>query len=122
MASHQIIFSVKNSPISNSQIIKVVDDQLKRRNFKGKTVEVEVVGLSKIKSLNKKFLGKSGATDVLSFPLKKIPGEKNERIGTIVICNDIIKSQAKCNGLSFEGEFSKMLRHGVDHLLGFHHK
>jgi len=122
MTRHQINLKVSRFPISRELISRTIDDQLKKRGERGKIVEVEVVGVNKIRTLNKKFLNQDRATDVLSFPLGKIPGEKYENIGTIVVCNDIIKSQAKDHQVAFEGEFLKMLRHGVDHLLGIHHK
>lgn len=122
MVRHQIFLNVQNFTLSNRYINRVVDDQLKKRKAQDTVVEIEVVGIRRMKALNEKYMGKKSATDVLSFSLNRIPGEKIKNAGTIVICNDIIKLQAKSNELGFEGEFSKMLRHGVDHLLGLHHK
>jgi len=122
MPRHRILLKVKNLKNCDNLINQIINDQLKKRKAQNIVVEVEIVAASRMKTLNRKYMGENSATDVLSFPLNKIPGEKNVNIGTIVICNDIIKLQAKDHKLSFEGEFSKILRHGVDHLLGLHHK
>jgi probable rRNA maturation factor len=87
-------------------------------------LELNIVGKAKIKSLNKQFLGHDYPTDVLSFPQSQYPTKSADGtfIGTIVICSDIIDSQAKENLVSFEDEFFFYLHHGIDHLLGIHHK
>lgn len=120
MISVQTKFS-KVSTVSLKKIEETVKRHLKERKVADATIEVEVVGKNKMSSLNKKYMKKGSPTDVLSFPLPKI-STSDDLIGTIVLCHDIIKSNSTNDGVSFESEFDKVLRHGIDHLLGIHHE
>ena len=111
----------KDWDVSNGTITKAVKDQLLKRGVTDATIEVETIGIKAMTALNKKHLNKLGATDVLSFPLPKIPKSEN-LLGTIVLCRDIIQKNCQANGVKFKDETDRMIRHGVDHLVGIHHK
>jgi probable rRNA maturation factor len=102
------------------KIYTIAKDQLKKRGVSSASLEVEIVGKDRITSLNKKYMGRIGPTDVLSFPLPKISAFDN-LIGTIFLCRDIIKLNSTKNSVSFQNEFERNLRHGIDHLVGIHH-
>lgn len=70
-----------------------------------------------IARLNKLFLGHSGPTDVLSFPLGN---EKN--LGDIVVSLDTAKVQASIIDVSLKELVVVLLVHGFLHLLGYDHK
>ena len=121
------IIQIKVKKFTPSPVIldDIILKALKKRNAKNKIVELIVVGKVRMAYLNKKYMHKSGPTDVLSFPLEEIPSEKvhgKHIIGTIVVCNDIIKMYVKQSGNVFLDETEKLIFHGVDHLLGIHHK
>jgi probable rRNA maturation factor len=109
-------------PVASEKIRNWARDHLQRRGAKNVTLEVRIVGNREITKLNETYLKKSGPTDVLSFPLEKIPGERKEFVGTIVICNNVVRAQAKAQNVSVGEEYQKMVVHGIDHLLGIHHK
>lgn len=119
-------YKIKNS-INKKNIIAdelIINEIKKHLAFYGREnfcIDLEIVGLKKMSSLNHDYMGKIGPTDVLSFPLEAIPGEKKVFIGTIVICSDIIESVAKLNETNYADEFLFRVRHGIDHLLGIHH-
>lgn len=115
-------FTHYKAAVSDVAIVKDVKKHLKLRGAKDVSMEIEIVGIKKMSSLNKTFMGKSGPTDVLSFPLDVIPGENHMFIGTIVICSDIIDTVSKLNETNYADEFLFRVRHGIDHLLGIHHK
>jgi len=80
-----------------------------------------------IKKLNKKFRGKSKATDILSFPFyeKKsfincLKKEKEIYIGDIII--NLKKIKYKKDRIKFENDFNKLWIHGLIHLFGYKHK
>ena len=83
----------------------------------GNKLAVAFVSSSEIKKLNRKFLKKNKATDILSFS----PVEETS-LGELVLCVEKIKPQAKEHGLSFKEEMSYLLLHGLLHLLGYHHE
>jgi probable rRNA maturation factor len=77
-----------------------------------------------IKKLNRRFRGKSFATDVLSFPTRAEPFEAENRkhLGDVVISVQRAATQAKANGLSFSGEVEQLILHGLLHLCGYDHE
>jgi len=93
-----------------------------------------------IASLNEQFMGKTGPTDVLSFPIDNEPdptgrvpdaggtgpGESPEPeipqlIGDIVICPKVAARNAVEHEVSFDDEVALLVVHGVLHLLGWDH-
>lgn len=81
-----------------------------------------IVGEEKIKKLNYKYRKINLPTDVLSFGQIDVPGEKMKFIGDIFICPKIAQKNAKIYKLSLQEELQNLFKHGIKHLLGFHHK
>lgn len=79
-----------------------------------------VVFLSKerARALNLKYRGKNYATDILSF---EAPAA-GRGLGELVLCETVLRKQAKDNKLSFKRELDYMLIHGFLHLLGYDHE
>lgn len=76
-----------------------------------------------IASLNLKYRGKKGPTDVLSFAQNE--GEtqiETEHLGDLVISLETCARQAKEFGVSFLEELNRLLVHGLLHLLGYDHE
>ncbi len=111
-------------PLCKKVILEEARVWLNRRDLSKAVVEIEVISKKRIKSLNKKFLGRDLATDVLSFPVGRIPGENQDELllGTVFVCYDIIETQAKRAGVTTQAEVINLIRHGIDHLVGIHHK
>ena len=72
--------------------------------------------------LNHRFLGKSGATDVLSFPDRTSGPDKKVHLGDIAISLDTAGRQAEEAGRSLDIEVKRLLIHGLLHLLGYDHE
>jgi probable rRNA maturation factor len=77
-----------------------------------------------IRKLNRRFRGKSVATDVLSFPTEAEPFEVESRkhLGDVVISVERATTQAKTNRLSFSSEVEQLILHGLLHLCGYDHE
>jgi probable rRNA maturation factor len=95
-----------------------------------------------IASLNERFLGKPGPTDVLSFPIEdeversgRSPDQGGTGPGTIetdtdrllllgdvVICPTVAARNAVDHGVSVEDELALLVVHGILHLLGMDHE
>ncbi|UCD55806.1 MAG: rRNA maturation RNase YbeY [Candidatus Omnitrophota bacterium] len=92
------------------------------RSFKKHNALIDITFVSdrKIKILNKKYMARSGSTDVLTFLLEEIPlPRRNLLIGDIYISSD----RAYENAGRFKTNFSKEILlytiHGILHLVGF---
>ena len=77
--------------------------------------------------LNEQHLGKSGPTDVLSFPLDadelstSSVGTVPVLLGDVVICPDVARAQAPSHAGSLDDELALLVVHGVLHVLGHDH-
>jgi len=86
-----------------------------RGNFKKKDLSVALVAPSRIKELNRRYRKKNRPTDVLSF-------QDKENWGEIVICPSEVEKNAKKFNSNFKKELSRVLIHGVLHLLDYDHE
>lgn len=68
--------------------------------------------------LNAQWRGKTGPTDVLSFPATAQP---NSFLGDIAIAYGVASSDAKTGGKTLPAHLSHLLIHGLLHLLGHDH-
>lgn len=80
-------------------------------------INVSFVTDKKIKALNKKYLGRDYATDVLSFNYSE-----GDYLGDIAVSTQKAREQALSYGNTYEQELADLVAHGVLHLLGIHHK
>lgn len=85
-----------------------------------KEFELIITSSDEIQLLNKTHRGKDSATDVLSFPLEyDMP---NMPMGSIVICDEYVKTKAQEYGHTQQEELTLLFIHGLLHLLGFDHE
>lgn len=89
---------------------------LKTLGLAEKEVSILLADNEAIKELNKKYRKIAKPTDVLSFPM-----EDDELLGDIVISVEKTKEQAAAFGVSFEEELSRLIIHGLLHLMGYDH-
>jgi probable rRNA maturation factor len=77
-----------------------------------------------MRGLNRRWRGKTGTTDVLSFPSGQEEFEKGEglSLGDVVISVEQAARQADEHGLDFDGEVAQLILHGLLHLCGYDHE
>jgi probable rRNA maturation factor len=94
------------------------------------SVSITMVDEETIAALNQTHLGKSGPTDVLSFPIedaapgkppKAIAGGPAPALGDVFIAPSVVRANARRSGVPFEDELFLMVVHGLLHLLGWDH-
>mgnify|MGYP001185590131 CR=1 FL=1 len=93
-------------------------------------VSVKLTDDRRISDLNSDFLGKSGATNVLSFPAQDFtaPAEQNVfpdiafSLGDIVLAFDTLSCEAGAADKDFADHLTHLLVHGLLHLLGYDHQ
>jgi rRNA maturation RNase YbeY len=74
-------------------------------------------------ALNRRWRGRAGATDVLSFSLREGAHARHRGalLGDVVIAVSVARRQAGERGHTLEAECLRLLIHGVLHLLGYDH-
>ncbi|MEP5763186.1 MAG: rRNA maturation RNase YbeY [Halieaceae bacterium] len=89
------------------------------------TAEVELslrlVSETEMTTLNQQYRGKSGPTNVLSFPADLPAGVDHPLLGDIVICPAVVIREAAQQGKTESQHWAHMLVHGSLHLLGYDH-
>ena len=108
-------------------------------------IEVSVLFVDEptISELHQRFLGKSGPTDVLAFPIDEepVPGGRSPDeggagpggplavdenavpllLGDVVVCPTVAQRNAIDHGVTFDDEVALLVVHGLLHLLGMDH-
>jgi len=91
-------------------------------NLKNK-ISVAIVDDKQMKFLNRQYLKRGDATDVLSFlyenDLNNSVINIEQFFGEIIICRDQAILQAKQRKISLKNELTLLLAHGILHLLGY---
>lgn len=93
-------------------------------------INVNFVDNDQIQELNKEYLGRDSATDVLSFPTRDSADEPfdinkesgAEMLGDIAISVPKVFEQAERFGHTIQREFAYLAVHGMLHLLGYDHE
>jgi probable rRNA maturation factor len=130
-------------PIDVARWAELARRVLEAQGVKGDTeVSLLFVDEGAIATLNEQFLGKSGPTDVLSFPIEDEPGPTGRSpdlggtgpgsdvsehvaltlLGDVVICPAVASRNAAEHGVLFEDEVALLVVHGLLHLLGMDHE
>ena len=92
-------------------VLKVLESKKREGNF---LVDVIVVGIQEIHTLNREYREIDKSTDVLSFPIhEKVKNDQNSPIllGDIVLCPEMAQDPVE-----------KLIEHSTLHLFGYHHK
>jgi len=129
-------------PIAVTRWAELARQVLTARGIKGETeVSLLFVDEDAIAALNEQFLGKTGPTDVLSFPIEDEPGPTGRSpdlggsgpgslpeegtltlLGDVVICPSVAARNAEEHEVTFEDEVALLVVHGLLHLLGMDHE
>ena len=84
-------------------------------------VSVRLVDNDEMVKLNETYRGKTGSTNVLSFPAE-LPAELClPLLGDIVICAPLVKTEASQQHKPLQAHWAHLVVHGTLHLLGYDH-
>ena len=120
----------------------LIDDRQKKYSISLKTIQkkarailsaldcpdgelsILIVDDSQIEILNKKYLNRYGATNVIAFPMRtdQFPNITPQMIGDVVISIETAAKEGKHAGIGTEDRFIQLLVHGILHLLGYDHE
>lgn len=82
---------------------------------------VRIVDKEESQQLNCQYRGKDKPTNVLSFPFQNPPGITLPLLGDLVICKQVVESEAIEQKKTLTEHWAHMLIHGTLHLLGYDH-
>jgi probable rRNA maturation factor len=92
-------------------------------------LSVLLVDVESMTTLHERWMGESGPTDVLAFPMDELdtarsPDDREPGpalLGDVVLCPEVARQQAAQAGHSMTDELHLLCTHGVLHLLGYDH-
>ena len=112
-----LLFQVATPGVSRRGL-RAFAQRLEREVASGGRFSCLIAGDRELQALNKKFLRKDYATDVLSFPAS----EQNGFLGEIAISFQKAREQAIQYGHPVAEEIGILMLHGLLHLLGMDHE
>lgn len=86
---------------------------------------VRIVDEEEGATLNRRYRGGTGPTNVLSFPWEAPAGLQSRHrrhLGDLVICAPLLRREAHLQGKSVRAHWAHLVVHGVLHLLGMDHQ
>lgn len=109
------VYSFDNS-INKNKVHSLVNLLSKEMDFKIESLEINFISGSDIFVLNKSFLKHNSTTDIITFNYSK---SKDLLDGELFISIDDAKKNAKIFKVSYKNEITRLIIHGILHLLGF---
>ncbi|MGH9063914.1 MAG: rRNA maturation RNase YbeY [Acidimicrobiales bacterium] len=131
-------------PVDVDRWVHLAEAVLDAEGVRGE-VEVSLLFVDEgsIAELNQRFLGQTGPTDVLAFPIDDEPAESGRSpdaggsgpgwvpaepedlpllLGDVVICPDVAWRNADSRAVPYEDELALLVVHGLLHLQGMNHE
>jgi len=120
----EVVNRQRKVPVDCGRWLAFVAKALKVVPAEGAGVTVAFVSDRAMRELNRRWRGRRGTTDVLSFPSGQVEFEKAEglSLGDVVVSVEQAARQAAEHGLDFEGEVAQLILHGLLHLCGYDHE
>ena len=84
-------------------------------------LSIRIVDEQESADFNQRYRGKSGATNVLSFPFDAVTPEPLPILGDLVICAPVVIREASDQQKTVDAHWAHIVIHGVLHLLGYDH-
>ncbi|MDR0806247.1 MAG: rRNA maturation RNase YbeY [Enterobacteriaceae bacterium] len=84
-------------------------------------VTVRLVDTAESHELNYTYRGMDKPTNVLSFPFEAPPGMEMPLLGDLVICRQVVETEAADQNKILLSHWAHMVVHGSLHLLGYDH-
>ena len=94
------------------------DDVNAEKSFE---LTIRLVDTHESQQLNSQYRGQNKPTNVLSFPFEVPDGIELNLLGDLVICIDVMKSEAISQNKALFDHWAHLVIHGCLHLVGFDH-
>jgi rRNA maturation RNase YbeY len=112
--------SVRRLGVSRAKVRETATAALRAEHVKDAMLSITFVGRAAISRLNRRYLRRHGATDVISFGLGRL-GRSGAVIGDVYICAEVARDNARRQGISAGEELLRLVVHGTLHVLGYDH-
>ena len=108
------------APLARHAVADVARSALRAEGVRDALVSVTFVDASTIARLNKRHLGHSGATDVISFQFERVK-RSDPVVADLYIAPAVARRNAAERNTGAREEIARLVIHGVLHALGYDH-
>ena len=108
------------TPLGRDRVEGIVKTVLRAEGIDDALISIAFVTRRAMTALNRRHLGRAGATDVIAFGLTRTD-PKVPVIGDIYIAPDVAREQAREHGVGVREELARLAVHGTLHVLGHDH-
>ena len=122
----------QDHPVDTSGMLEFAERVLSEEGLPESTeMAVLLVGREQIADYNERFMGRTGPTDVLAFPVEDLspgsiprvaPEDPPLNLGDVFLCPVEIKERAVAEGFEPNDFQYLLVAHGILHLLGYDHE
>jgi len=106
-------------PVATEKLAELSRQVLRALRVPRAMLSITFVSARTSAMLNRKHLGHTGPTDVITFALGADPS--GAVIGDIYICPDVARAQALTHGVGVREEIARLVVHGTLHACGWEH-
>jgi probable rRNA maturation factor len=106
------------APVSAARLAVAVSSVLRAERARTALFSVTLLSRARMAALNRRHLGKRGATDVISFGFRDPAGAI---IGDVYLCPEVAAANARRFGVPVREEMLRVAVHGTLHALGHDH-
>ena len=121
-AKIQILNRQRRYRIRRRAVAEFCSEALRVLGRPNEVLSVVFVGAREMRSLNRRFLARDYATDVLSFGYGEPAVEGGPLLGEVVVAPQVAVQQAARYGTDPQRELAGLLIHGILHLLDYDHE
>ena len=107
-------------PLARSRVAALAEGVLRREGVRDALLSIAFVTERRIAALNREHLGHAGPTDVISFGFAPVAGARIV-VGDVYIAPGVARRNAHERRGSVREEVSRLVVHGVLHVLGHDH-
>lgn len=103
---------------------KAAEKILSALGYPDSEISLSIVGDRTIRRLNRDYLGRDKATNVISFSLQEgeFGGVNPQALGDVVVSADTAAREAEEGGITFQERLTFLILHGILHLTGYDHE
>ena len=87
-------------------------------------LSILIVDDFQMEELNRKYLNRSGPTNVIAFPMREgdFPNTTPQLLGDVVVSVETAEKEGRIANIKMEERFTQLLVHGILHLFGYDHE
>jgi rRNA maturation RNase YbeY len=106
--------------LPRQRVVDAARAVLRGERVRDAMLSVTFVSTAVMRRLNRRHLGRAGATDVISFGFRRA-SRASPVVGDVYIAPDVAKQSARVNAVPAREELLRLVVHGTLHVLGYDH-